>query len=83
MKLINNAEAVVEITGHCAMSGTEAGREELSRERAYNTVTYLKKEGWRPETKPVMRWFGGTQPVTSNEEEIYRNRRVEISVRIP
>lgn len=83
VKLKKNTNALVEISGHCAMSGTEAGREELSRERAYNIVAYLKEEGWDPETEPVVRWYGGTQPVTSNEEEMYRNRRVEISVKIP
>lgn len=83
VELINNADAVVEISGHCAMSGTKAGREELSRERAYNIVTYLKQEGWTPEIEPVVRWFGGTQPVTTESEEIYRNRRVEITVNIP
>ena len=83
VELRNSLNAVVEISGHCAMSGTEEGREELSRERAYNIVAYLKQEGWVPETEPVVRWFGGTRPVTSEEEEIYRNRRVEISIRIP
>ena len=83
VKLKKNANAIVEISGHCAMSGTEAGREELSRERAYNIVAYLKQEGWVPETEPVIRWFGGTQPVTTESEEIFRNRRVEITVNIP
>ncbi len=83
VKLKKSTNALVEISGHCAMSGTENGREELSRERAYNIVAYLKQEGWDPGTEPVVRWYGGTQPVTSEEEEIYRNRRVEISVIIP
>ncbi len=83
VELKKNPNASVEISGHCAMSGTEEGREELSRERAYNIVTYLKQEGWNPETEPVVRWYGGTQPVTSNENEIYRNRRVEIRVVLP
>jgi len=73
----------VEISGYCAMTGTEEGRERLSKERAYNVFAYLKSEGWVPETEPVIKWYGGTKPVTSNEDEIYRNRRVEISVRIP
>ena len=80
VELKKNANALVEISGHCAMSGTEEGREELSRERAYNIVAYLKQEGWEPVTEPVVRWYGGTQPVTSIEDEMYRNRRVEIRI---
>lgn len=83
VQLKNNSNASVEISGHCALSGTEEGREELSRERAYNIVAYLKQEGWHPEKEPVVRWYGGTQPVTLDEEEVYRNRRVEIRVIIP
>jgi outer membrane protein OmpA-like peptidoglycan-associated protein len=83
VELKNNADAVVEISGHCAMSGTEEGREELSRERAYNIVAYLKQEGWTPEIEPVVRWYGGTRPVTSDPTQIHRNRRVEITVNIP
>lgn len=83
VELKKNTNALVEISGHCAMSGTEEGREELSRERAYNVVAYLKQEGWEPVTEPVVRWYGGTQPVTSEEEEMYRNRRVEIRIVLP
>ena len=82
MELQKNTDAVVEISGHCAMSGTEEGRENLSRERAYNTVAYLKQEGWAPETEPVVRWYGGTQPVTVKEDEIFKNRRVKITIKM-
>ncbi len=82
-ELERHANAVVEISGHCAMSGTEEGREDLSRERAYNTAAYLKQEGWDPETEAVVKWYGGTQPVTSNKDEMYRNRRVEIRIVLP
>ncbi len=80
VELKNNTTAVVKISGHCAMSGTEKGREELSRERAFNIAAFLKQKGWDPETEPVVRWYGGTQPVTTEEEEIHRNRRVEITI---
>ncbi|MCK5675293.1 MAG: OmpA family protein [Spirochaetales bacterium] len=82
-ELINKPNALVEISGYCAMTGTEEGRERLSKERAYNALDYLKKEGWKPETAPVVKWYGGARPVTLNEDEIYRNRRVEINVIIP
>jgi len=81
--LQTNPNSIVEISGHCAMTGTEEGRERLSKERAYNVLDYLKKEGWIPNTKPVVKWYGGTKPVTLNQKEIYRNRRVEITIDIP
>ncbi|MCD6397417.1 MAG: OmpA family protein, partial [Spirochaetaceae bacterium] len=73
---------LVEISGYCAMTGTKEGRERLSKERAYNVLDYLKKEGWIPETEPVVQWYGGTRPVTLDQKEIYRNRRVEIKIEI-
>ena len=79
-ELINNPKAIVEIAGYCAMTGTEEGREELSKERAYNVSSYLKSQGWIPETAPVIKWYGGLNPVTYEENEIYRNRRVEIRI---
>lgn len=79
-ELINTPNASVEISGYCAMTGTEEGRERLSKERAYNVLNYLKKEGWIPEIDPVIKWYGGERPVTSDQNEIYRNRRVEIKI---
>jgi len=79
-ELKNIENITVEISGYCAMTGTEEGRERLSKERAYNVLNYLKNEGWVPETEPVIKWYGGLRPVTSIEEEIFKNRRVEISI---
>ena len=79
-ELITIPNALVEISGYCAMTGTEEGRERLSKERAYNVLDYLKKEGWIPETAPIIKWYGGTRPVTFDQNEIYRNRRVEIKI---
>ncbi len=78
--LQKNKTAVVEISGHCALSGTEEGREQLSRERAFTTLRYLKQKGWTPEKEPVVRWYGGTRLLSTSPEEIYRNRRVEIRI---
>jgi outer membrane protein OmpA-like peptidoglycan-associated protein len=79
-KLKNNPEAVVEISGYCAMTGNSEGRDRLSRERAFNVLSFLKNEGWLPETEPVVKWYGGSKPVTNIESEIYKNRRVEIKI---
>jgi len=65
------------------MTGTEEGRERLSKARAYNVLDYLKKEGWIPNTEPVVKWYGGSRPVTFDQNEIYKNRRVEITIDIP
>jgi len=81
-KLKSTPNTLVEISGYCAMTGTKEGRERLSKERAYNVLDYLKKEGWIPKTEPVVKWYGGTRPVTLNKKEIYKNRRVEIKVEI-
>ena len=82
-ELKSTPNASVEISGHCAMTGTEEGRERLSKARAYNVLDYLKKEGWIPETEPVVKWYGGSRPVTFDQNEIYKNRRVEITIDIP
>lgn len=79
-KLKEIPKAQVKISGYCAMTGTDEGRERLSRERAYNVLAYLKNEGWTPETEPEVRWYGGLRPITLNEDEIYKNRRVEIEI---
>ena len=79
-ELITLSNIKVEISGYCAMTGTEEGRKRLSKERAYNVFAYLNSEGWIPETEPVIKWFGGTQPVTYDQNKIYMNRRVEISI---
>jgi len=79
-KLKTEPDTKVEISGYCAMTGTEEGRERLSKERAYNVLAYLTSEGWIPKITPDIQWFGGLRPVTLNEDEIYMNRRVEIKI---
>ena len=76
-------KAKIEISGHCAMTGTKEGRDRLSKERAYKVLDYLKKKGWGPAEQPKIKWYGGTQPVTTDPNEIYKNRRVEIEIVLP
>lgn len=78
--LVAHPEAQVQIYGHCALYGTERGRKELSRERAQNTLDFLKSEGWNPEVAPALHAMGGDDPLTLNSEEQHLNRRVEILV---
>ena len=83
LTLKTKSEAKVEISGHCAMTGTKEGRDRLSKERAYKVLDYFKKKGWDPAEQPKIKWFGGTQPVTTDPDKIYKNRRVEIEIILP
>lgn len=76
--LAEHPEAVLEISGHCALYGTEEGREELSRERAESTEAFLRSRGWRPDSPPRIRAMAGHEPVTRDSEAQHLNRRVEL-----
>ncbi|MDZ7792652.1 MAG: OmpA family protein [Spirochaetia bacterium] len=68
------------IEGHCALYGTEQGREELSRERARKAAQYIQNLGWSPEQPPVIRGLAAQDPVSRDSEKQHLNRRVEITV---
>jgi len=70
----------VEIVGHCALAGTEAGREEVSWERARTVRAFLENLGYRFPQKTEVRGVGGSEPVTRDAGLQYLNRRVVISV---
>ncbi|MFP4549429.1 MAG: OmpA family protein [Spirochaetales bacterium] len=70
------------IGGHTALAGTEEGRQELSRQRAAAVADYLLELGIRDANEMVLRGYGATQPVATNQNEEGRrkNRRVEITI---
>ena len=70
------------ITGHTALAGTAAGRQELSDRRAQVIGAYLLKLGVRDSTSMRFRGVGATQPLADNSTEagMRRNRRVEIKL---
>ena len=77
------ARLTVELVGHTALYGTQASRLELSRERSRVAASYLRTEleergitgvGLRSEGR------GGREPVTRDESEEWRNRRVELTL---
>ncbi len=68
------------IEGHCALYGTEQGREELSYDRAQRVVQYFRELGYRFDEEPVILGRGGDEPVSRNNDEQHLNRRVEISI---
>jgi outer membrane protein OmpA-like peptidoglycan-associated protein len=70
------------IGGHTALAGTEAGRLQLSVDRASAVAQYLLELGVRERDQIILRGFGATEPVASNatEQGRRRNRRVEITI---
>jgi outer membrane protein OmpA-like peptidoglycan-associated protein len=70
------------VAGHTALAGTEAGRRNLSLERASAVAEYLIARGVRSADRVVVRGFGAEKPVADNrtEEGRKRNRRVEITI---
>jgi flagellar motor protein MotB len=72
------SSGTLHITGHCALFGSERGRENLSLQRALNVEKYLIKSGWITEKKAEVRGLSGRNPVTRERTEQHLNRRVEI-----
>lgn len=71
------------IEGHCALYGTEQGREELSYDRAQRVFQYFRELGYGFEEEPLVRGRGGEAPVTRESDQQYQNRRVEITTVLP
>jgi outer membrane protein OmpA-like peptidoglycan-associated protein len=70
------------VGGHTALAGTEAARNQLSRERAAVVAEYLIGRGVRMPERVVVRGYGAERPLGDNrtEEGMRRNRRVEITI---
>ena len=70
------------IGGHTALAGTEAGRLQLSQDRAASVAGYLLRIGVRDRDQMILRGFGATEPVAGNDTDAgrRRNRRVEITI---
>jgi len=80
--LSNYPDRDVLITGHTALAGTEAGRLQLSRERAGAVAGYFLELGVRNPDQIIQRGVGAQEPVADNSFESGRrkNRRVEITI---
>jgi outer membrane protein OmpA-like peptidoglycan-associated protein len=68
----------VRITGHCAIAGTEAGRKEISDQRADNVKQWLLQNGWEPAASPLVKGEASNYPLTREPDDQDLNRRVEI-----
>lgn len=76
----DRSNLVLTIRGHCALSGTEAGRIALSRERAENTAAFLLETGLVEEDQVTVEWYGAARLITRETELQHLNRRVEIVI---
>ncbi|MDR1388722.1 MAG: OmpA family protein [Treponema sp.] len=70
------------VSGHTALAGTAAGRQQLSQQRAAAVSDYLIGKNYRAPEQVVVRGFGAEKPVAPNNTEagMRRNRRVEITI---
>lgn len=66
------------IEGHCAIAGSEAGRAEISQNRAENVRAVLAGLGWEFDPNARVTGLGATEPLTLDTSQQYLNRRVEI-----
>ena len=70
------------VSGHTALAGTQAMREQLSLERAQSVAEYLIGRRVRTPDRIVVRGFGAERPLADERTEAgrRRNRRVEITI---
>lgn len=75
-------QAVVLIQGFADTTGTEAGNQALSQQRAEAVAVYLSSQGI-DRARLVVQGFGTESPAVSNltAQNRSRNRRVEVTVR--
>ncbi len=78
-------ELTIRIEGHCALFGTEEGREDLSVARAEAGASFLKKllDSGPQEGRIEIKIIGkaGKEPVTRDRDQQDLNRRIELSAR--
>ena len=73
-------DEVVQINGHSDSVGSDASNQELSERRAMSAFNYLVNVQGLPADKFVVRGYGESSPIASNDSEAGKrmNRRVEI-----
>ena len=70
------------VSGHTALAGTAAGRQQLSLERARAVADYLLANDVRTPERVIVQGYGAERPLADNDTEAgrERNRRVEITI---
>jgi outer membrane protein OmpA-like peptidoglycan-associated protein len=78
--LRKHPEEKVTVEGHTDGIGSEAHNMDLSRRRAMSAVDYLVKVCGIPSDRFIVRWYGKSRPIASNNTPEGRelNRRVEL-----
>jgi outer membrane protein OmpA-like peptidoglycan-associated protein len=76
---LRRAEGSLMLEGHCALFGTEQGRERLSRARAQTVRRFLLQEGLSLADDSRIEAAAGREPVTEDPDRQQLNRRVELS----
>jgi OOP family OmpA-OmpF porin len=79
--LKNRPELQVSIEGHCDIRGSDAYNMKLSERRADSVYKYLLSQGIAANRMKTV-GYGRTRPLVPNtsEENMYKNRRVEIKI---
>jgi outer membrane protein OmpA-like peptidoglycan-associated protein len=76
---LRRAEGSLILEGHCALFGTEQGRERLSRARAQTVRQFLLQEDLSLAEDSRVEAAAGREPVTEDPGRQQLNRRVELS----
>jgi outer membrane protein OmpA-like peptidoglycan-associated protein len=66
------------ITGYSCELGSKQYNFMLSRQRGLAVVNFLKNQGY---TVTTLRAKGEADPITTNPEELFKNRRVEVTTK--
>lgn len=80
--LKENTKIVIDIYGHTDNVGNANDNQNLSSDRAYSVLEYLRSHGVNKEQIRNYKGFGATQPVATNDTEEGRskNRRTEFTI---
>lgn len=68
---------VLRVTGHTCNLGSEKINQELAQQRAESVAAFLRVKGF---TVAEVKGTGSQNPVSSDPQEIFKNRRVEIDL---
>ena len=78
LKQCEGMDMALQVTGHACQLGPEQLNQILSLQRAKNVARFLRDHGF---TVTAVEGKGSPQPVTDDQGEYFKNRRVEITVR--
>lgn len=82
--ILNNfPDRDLEITGHTAKAVSEHAAQKLSEQRALSVANFLIQQGIKTKEQIIIRGEGSKKPLFSNStnEDMAKNRRVEIKIR--